>query len=397
MHSTTLRHSLPLLALLALPAHGQTLQQVFEKAWSLAPQARVVEARRGEAEASRLQAGSLLADAPRISIGQRSDRWNDDRGKREEEIGLSLPLWLPAQKSARSALADADLAEQKEATAATRLLVAGELRQALWNLLLARQEASLAEQRLKLLRALEADVARRVKVGELARTDLLLASQESAAAQGTQLDAEARVLRAAQRYRVLTGSEALPGDPHEALREPPAPHPRLAAAQAGSTQARAGLQLAQTSTRDAPSLGVQMRRERDVYGAAQRDSVGFTFTLPLATEARNAPQIARANTALIDAESRLQRLQAEIEAEQQEATHWLATSRQALQLAEAREQAASERLLLLKRSFTLGEAPLPELLRAQAAASEAGLELARAKVRLSAAHAALNQARGITP
>jgi len=393
---------LPALALLLFTGSAQadTLRQIFDKAWQLAPHARAAEARRGEAEASRGVAQSLLAGSPQITIGQRSDRWNDDLGKRENEVALALPLWLPGQRSAQAAVAAADGSATEQGIAAARLALAGELRSALWNLILARNEAAIMGQRLAALVKLEEDVGRRVKAGEAARTDLLLAQQERSQARAAALEAEARVVRASQRYRVLTGSEQLPSDPEEALRpalDANAAHPRIATGRASADRARAGLQLAQASSTDAPSLAVQYRRDRDGYGAANRDSVGIALSIPFATGTRNAPRIASANTALIQADAELQRTQAEVEAELLEAEALLSASRLGVELAGEREQAASERLRLLRRAFDLGETALNELLRAQTQASEAALELARSRARLSAALANLNQARGFTP
>ena len=402
-HRLTTPRTLGLLALLwaaCAPAQADTLRQVFERAWQLAPQGRVVEARRGEAEASREVAQSLLAGSPQITIGQRSDRWNDDLGKRENEIALSLPLWLPGQRTAQAAVAAADGSATEQSIAATRLALAGELRSALWNLILARNEAAIMTQRLATLGQLEEDVSRRVKVGEVARTDLLLARQERSQAKAAALEAEARVVRAGQRYRVLTGSDQLPSDPEEALRQPleaGTAHPRIATGRASADRARAGLQLAQASSTDSPSLAVQYRRDRDGYGATNRDSVGIALSIPFATGTRNAPRIASANTALIQADAELQRTQAEVEAELHEAEALLSSSRLGVELASEREQAASERLRLLRRAFDLGETALSELLRAQAQASESALDLARSRARQSAALANLNQARGFTP
>jgi len=381
-------------------AQADTLRQIFDKAWQLAPQGRVAEARRGEAEASRGVAQSLLAGAPQITIGQRSDRWNDDLGKRENEVALALPLWLPGQRNAQAAVAAADGSATEQGIAAARLALAGELRSALWNLILTRNEAAIMGQRLAALLKLEEDVGRRVKAGDAARTDLLLAQQERSQARAASLEAEARVVRASQRYRVLTGSEQLPSDPEEALRpalEANAAHPRIATGQASADRARAGLQLAQAASTDAPSLALQYRRDREGYGATNRDSVGIALSIPFATGTRNAPRIASANTALIEADAELQRTQAEVEAELLEAEALLSASRLGVELAGEREQAASERLRLLRRAFDLGETALSELLRAQAQASEATLELARSRARLSAALANLNQARGFTP
>jgi outer membrane protein TolC len=80
---------------------------------------------------------------------------------------------------------------------------------------MARSEAEVAAERLKTALGLEADVGRRLKVGEIARSDLLLARQETASARAAAADAQLGVVRSLQRYRVLTGSDRLPDDPQE--------------------------------------------------------------------------------------------------------------------------------------------------------------------------------------
>ena len=391
-----------LVALLAAPigfAQAETLRDVFEKTWANSPQGKTVVAKREEANASRTVAESLFPGTPRIGLAQRTDRWNDNLGKEESEIGISVPLWLPGQKSARIAVAEADSDESQRSIAATRLAVAGELRTALWTLYLAQSEAAVAGERLDAAAKLEADVARRVKVGEMARSDLLLVKQETSSARAAAAEANARVVRSTQRYRVLTGSDRLPDNPQEPVMAAAAEdiHPRLAAGQAIAERARAGMKLAQESRRDAPSIGMQYRRERDASGATPRDSVGFAITIPFAGEVRNAPLIASANTALIQADAQYQRLLAEVEAEAREAEAQLDAARIGAEIAVDREQAAAERLSLMRRSFELGETALVELLRAQSQAPEARIELGRSRARLSAAQANLNQARGITP
>lgn len=390
---------LVLLAASIASAQAETLREVFEKAWANSPQGKTVVAKKEEAVASRTVAESLFPGAAKIGLAQQTDRWNDNLGNEESEIGISVPLWLPGQKAARMAVAEADGEENQRSMAATRLAVAGELRTALWTLYLAQSEAAVAAERLDAAVKLEADVARRVKVGEIARSDLLLVKQETSSARAAAAEAKARVVRSAQRYRVLTGSEQLPDNPQESVMVAAAEdiHPRLAAGQAVADRARAGMKLARESRRDAPSVGVQYRRERDAAGAIPRDSVTLAISIPFAAEVRNAPLLASANTALIQADAQYQRLLADVEAEVREAEAQLDAARIGAELAVDREQAAAERLTLMRRSFELGETALVELLRAQSQATEARIELGRSRARLSAAQANLNQARGITP
>lgn len=391
-----------LLAMLVAPigsTQAETLREVFEKAWANSPQGKTIIAKQQEATASRTVAESLFPGTPKIGLAQRTDRWNDNLGSEESEIGISVPLWLPGQKAARMAVAEADGDESQRSIAATRLAVAGELRTALWTLYLAQSEAAISAERLEAAAKLEADVARRVKVGEMSRSDLLLVQQETSSARAAAAEAKARVVRSTQRYRVVTGSDKLPDNPQEPVMAAATDdiHPRLAAAQAVAERARAGMKLAQQSRRDAPSIGVQYRRERDASGAIPRDSVTLAISIPFAGEVRNAPLVASANTALIQADAQYERLLADVEAEIMEAEAQLDSARIGAELAVDREHAAAERLALMRRAFELGETALVELLRAQTQAIEARIDLGRSRARLSSAQANLNQARGITP
>lgn len=388
-----------LLVLTSGGVYANTLHAVFERAWANAPQAKTLVAKQQEVLASQLVAGSVFPAPPRLVISQRSDRLHDRLGKEENELGVAVPIWLPGQKSARQDLAQADQAENQQSTASARLAFAGEFRAALWAYDLAKNELAVAIERLNMAQQLESDVAKRVKVGDMARADLLLIQQETSSARAAVSEANARLVRSQQRYWILTGAHDLPDRIHEPIStpSPDSTHPSLAAGQAIIDRARAGLQLAQASLRDPPILGMQYRRNQDIAGTVARDTVGLAITIPFAGDVRNAPLIASANTALIQATAQYQRLAAELEADAIEAQAQLDAAQIAANESLGRERDASERLTLIRRAFNLGEASLIELIRTQAQATESRINLRRSQARLSAAHANLNQTRGMTP
>lgn len=388
-----------LLLIVSLPVwSAETLRAAFDKAWERSAPGRVAEARRGEAAASQATADSLLAGAPSIGIAQRDDRFNQDRGLRERELELALPLWLPGQRDARQAVAGKETEEVDASIAAARLAVAGDLRAAIWDLARAQAEDRLARERLEAAQQLEADVARREAVGDLARTDLLLARQESLAARMAAADAGVRQLKAAEHYRLLTGADALPTDAEETVATAASQHhPRLRLAEAAAERARSALNLVQESRRDAPELSLGMQQSRDDFASPTRASLRVGIRIPFASEGRNAPQLAVANTALVQAETERRRVQAEVEGAQRETAAAFASVRLSNEFAAERAAAAAERQRLLARSFDLGETPLPELLRARTLANEAQLDAARARAALATAKACLNQAKGVVP
>lgn len=388
-----------LLLAMAAPAWADvTLRQALDLAWQRAVQPRVAEARRAEADASRIAADSWLARAPSIGIAERNDRIDRNRGDRERELELALPFWLPAQRDARLALAGKEAQDGDAALVAARLGLAGDLRIAIWSLALARAERDLAAERLVAAQGLEADVRRREKAGDLARVDLLAAGEETLAARVALADAETRARQSLERYRLLTGLDTLPDHIEETVTPADGTaHPRLRLAEAAVERARAEMQVAREIRRDPPEFSVGVRQARDDYTAPERGTLRIGVRIPLATESRNAPRIAAANTALIRAEAEQRRAMAEIDTEQREAADALVQAEAAERAARERAVLADERLNLLDRAFALGELPLVELLRARGAAMAARFESARGAHGLNAARARLNQARGLLP
>ena len=387
------------LGLMSAPTWAEwTLHEALDRAWERAVQARIAESRASEADASRAVASSWVAKAPSIGVSEKNDRFNDNRGAREREIELALPLWLPGQRAAREALAQSDEADAKAGVSAARLALAGELRAAIWSLAATRADAEIAVERLTTAERLEADVLRRQKAGDLARTDALLAQEETLTAKAAVVEAHTREWQAIGRWRVLTGLDDLPSAIDEAVANSSADtHPRLALTQTALQRARAGMQIAREDRRDPPELSIGVSEERDDFAARSYSSVRVGIRIPLGTRARNAPRLASANSALIRAEAELRRTISEIATEQRNARAAMDGAESQYQAAQSRASLANQRLALQQRAFSLGELGLAELMRVRAAAVEARLELLQARNSLGAARAQLNQAWGVLP
>lgn len=375
-----------------------TLGDALDRAWERAVQARVAESRAGEAQASRAIAGSWFAEPPSMGLSEKSDRFHDNRGEREREIELTLPLWLPGQRIARETFAHSDAAQAQAALLAARLALAGELRATVWSLAAAKAESEIASERLSTAQMLEADVMRRHKAGDLARTDLLLAQEETLAAKWGATEAQARERQAMNRLRMLTGLDSMPAAADEAVVAAAAdPHPRLALAQATVERAHSEWKVTTTDRRNPPELSVGIAQARDTFAAPNISSVRIGIRVPFGTEARNASKLAAANAQLIKAEAELRQTVTEVEMEQREAQSALDNAQVVYQAAQTRAALASERLALQQKAFLLGELGLAELMRVRTAAVESRLDLQRTKYALSAARAGLNQAKGILP
>ena len=119
--------------------------------------------------------------------------------------------------------------------------------------------------------------------------------------------------------------------------------------------------------------------------------------IPLGTEGRNQPLQAAALSELDVAQTMKQRTEERLAADAVTAQAAVQTAEQQLETDRQRSALLRERAALIDQSFKAGETPLPELLRALAAAAQANTSLARQHVALGLARARLQQAFGILP
>lgn len=385
--------------------HAQSvpsLADAVESAWQRAAAAKAADGRIAEARAGRSAAESLWAAPPALELSHYDDRLLHNAGRRESEIGLAWPLWLPGQRSARGELAQADLRLADLSREAAKLRVAGEVREAAWNLAAREAELAVAQAQAQGLQALADDVDRRVRAGDLARADALAVHAELLAAHATL--ALARQHREAARtgWFVLTGIEPLAdaAEAHAGASNPggdAAEHPEITLAALAVERARSNLDLVQVSKRDPPELIARYRQEAPGNGMAAQNSVGIAVRFPFGTDGRNLPREAAAISEFDVARTLQQRLGERVESA-------IASARTALLAAEAGLVAEQSRLALLRergqlidKSFRAGETPLPELLRALAAITQAEGSVARQQAELGLSRARLNQSLGILP
>ncbi|MDO8788457.1 MAG: TolC family protein [Sulfuritalea sp.] len=389
----------------AQPARGG-LAQALEQVWRLDPQAVALDAREAEARANQDVAASLTPEPGSVSIGSRNDRLNRNLGKQEYEVELATPLWLPGQKAAREAEAASRIDEASAKRVALRSELAGELRDAWWALAAARNAKALAARRLDTARALEADVRRRYKVGELSRIDANLAQTEVHAAGAELIETEATLLQAEQTLRTLTGTIA----PQDMTEEGPTQqrttggtlaipeaHPLLVAAAAAARSARARVTVVDESRRAAPELSLRVVRERGDFAEPYANTVGIRLKIPLSSGAQVRRETSAAQAEANQADAEMLRAQTRVQLEAERAQRALASAERQLSMAQERRELSTENLRLSEKAFSLGESDLATLLRIRAAAFDAESFLGRQRVARAAAISRLNQALGVLP
>jgi len=383
----------------ALPAHAQSLRDAVEAAWMRQPLAQARPARAEEFAARRDAAQAVFPEPPSLVVGNRDDRLHRDQGARELSASIALPLWLPGEQGRQGAIVGAERDQYDAALGAAKLKIAGEVRDAYWQVRLGENELALAQRKVDEAAALAADVERRVMAGDLARVDLNQAQAAERLARAALAEAGIKTFRATQGFNVLTGLSRLPGGEETLVAQAVSinDHPLLAPLQRAVATTQAKLNLATQSLRNNPELELGLRRERGLFDEPYSHSLEVRFRLPFATDARNKPRIAAANGEMIEAHAAYNLERARLAAETEAARRELEQARTVVQLTQARFAFAADTQRLLAKAFALGELDLISRLRAENERFEAELSFTRAVLEASRAVSRLNQVQGLLP
>ncbi|MGR4867933.1 TolC family protein [Variovorax sp. LARHSF232] len=380
-----------------------TLAQASDAAWQRAVLSREADSQARRARAEQTAASGLWAAPPEVELSHFNDRLHSSTGLRETEVGFIWPIWMPGQRDARAAAADAELRLAESATDAARLRIVGQVRESAWRLAAALAEAASVAAQARYLRGIADDVQRRVNAGDLARADDLAARGELLEAEAARSEADQRVNAARAQWRTLTGLDAMPAltRPSISADADAAPtvdhHPEMLAATQAVERARKRVDAVNASRRDPPELSLRYREETPRPGEASQRGIGIGLKIPLGTDARNAPLQAAALGELDVAETMELRLRERQAADLAVARDGLQSATRQLDSTRARARLLRERADLIDASFKAGESSLPELLRAANAAAQAEAALARQEAALGLAHAQLQQALGLFP
>ncbi|MDD2814149.1 MAG: TolC family protein [Thiotrichaceae bacterium] len=378
-----------------------SLHAIVEHTFERHPNLQVLTARIQEAEALSKAANTLLAGSPAVTLRHQTDQLGSRTGLREWEAGLEMPLWFPAQKAARQYLAEQAQQNIPIAKTALSLLIAGQVREYLWEIAWQKNLLALSTQEMNAAKVIENKVRRRFELGELARTDLLLAQEESLRKQTALLNVQTEVQHAQKRYELFTGLNQIPSDYQEQLsplEEINLEHPLLNQAQSKVVQAQAQVQVSRAEKRENPQLTLGVRRERSrANDDPYQNSIGLSVRIPLGNEAHAATRITTAERVQAELQSERDLLKRELEIALHEAEHMLNTYRETLVLAKQQHQLAQENLRLTRQAFEIGEADLVSLQRVQALAFAAERTALQQSLAVQRAISRYNQAVGVLP
>lgn len=377
-----------------------SLRQVLEATIARNPQQHVLGAMAGIAQAREVQAKGFLPAAPAMLFRHQNDTVGSNRGEREWEVEMEMPVWLPGQRAARDVLAKDTASGIGSSRNSLLLQVAGVLREAVWDVRMSQESEMLFESRLKTAQKLEQDVARRFRAGELAKTDLMLAQNETLQAEAAWVRAQAEVKHAKHRYIALTGLNEMPANADEALSpltDLSDQHALLEEANARITIARDERHVADVERRDAPQFVLSARSQRGPSDNFYNDGIGFKVRIPFASDVRNAPLLANAESNIAAVMTERDKLRLSMETALHEAEHSLLVTRKELELVTKQNQITQESVQLARKAFRLGETDLVSLLRSESQAFEAERALSGKRIQLQRDVARYNQAVGVLP
>jgi len=377
-----------------------TLSQLIDLTLQKFPEQLLNAAREQEADALQLRGNSWLAGAPVISMNYFDDLPADANGYREIEGQLGLPLWNWGQRSAGQAVAKQALNTTQQLSSAIKLDVTGLVRNTLWNMELENIRHDQAESILDISEKLLGKIKRRVELGDLPRSDLLLAQSDQLEKRSLLVQAEAEMMHARKNYISLTQMTDIPADyeePLSLLKEVPESHPQLIAINAIIQRKKAELDWEKSAGSGQTNLFLGGKSERENRHEGNVESMSFGISIPFGGSAQLAPKIAAANLKLTKALTQRAYLFRQLEREHHEAKHALEVTRAELKIANELNQIAKSHLKMTQLSFSAGEINLMDLLKIQARSFNAIRHAKEHKVMLQKNIALYNQAVGVLP
>ncbi|HEY9238781.1 MAG TPA: TolC family protein [Burkholderiaceae bacterium] len=386
-------------------AASLTLRQVFDAAWARQPEAMALRARRDAARAQQSAATAWTPEPAALEISNKTDRLNRNRGARELEVGVAVPLWLPGERCRSAALAEAEGAAIESRVSAAQLRIAATVREIWWQWQRAGIELDSARDQLNSSRRIATDVSRRTKAGDLARADQHQADGAVASAEAALAQAEAALAAARQHLRALTGTAPASSEAAASAAEPDpgttAPdmeaHAALLELKDRAAVAERTAALASTRSRANPELMVVTTRDRGAFGEAAQQTITLGVRIPFGGGPRHDARTANARADATEVTAQLALERERLMTDREAARIRVDSSRVQLAAAERRAQLARESRGFFDKSFRLGETDLPTRLRIEAEAAEAERQAARTRIELASAISAWRQALGLLP
>lgn len=378
-----------------------SLHQVVDATYEKYPQGAVISALQDEVQALNRRSDSLIAGYPLIYLQWIDDRIMSDRGQVAIQTGYQIPVWMWGQRSASRAVANQAEKSANLFAGALKHEVAGLVRDVLWNLELVQNRHGLARQVYEVSQQLVSAVRRRVELGDLARSDLLMAESDLLEKKSLLTLAEAEVMHGRKAYENLTRMTRAPKvfeEKQSRTTEIHEQHPAVAAANALIERAQAEVEYTRLSKQgNQPSILIGTEHDRGNRQDSFNNGTNLTLQIPIGGDSYNGPFVAQANIALTQKIADRGSLLRQLEKALHEAEHNLEVDKATLEIANERKSIAETHIKMSRMAFEAGEIPLIDYLKIQATAQAAIRDAAERAILLKRDTAFYNQVVGVVP
>ncbi len=380
--------------------HTLSLALLVKQSVEKYPDYQLLLAMQEESHALNQRGNQWLAGGVEVYVDYKDDFAGSSTGAYEVDAGLSVPLWNWGQRSAGQELANYSELQIAAKDKLIHLEVAGLLRNALWGIKMAQQKLLFAQAQFRFSEKLLATVKRRVDLGDLARTDLLLVQSDMLQKKTELIQAEAETMHTRKAYFYLTQSDVMPEHIEESLNVQEKitdEHPALLMINAILLKKKSEMTWIKSEGSGQPTFSIGGNTERGARGEETVDSITFGISVPFGGDSYAAPDVAAANSEYIAAEVERAHLHRELSFALHEAEHELEIEQVSFKLAEQMESNAQEYIKMARLSFDAGEINLMDYLKIQARSQSAINQLAESTVKLQRNIALYNQAVGVMP
>jgi len=377
-----------------------SLSDLVDQTLEKYPDYALIAAMNQETAALNQRGSRWIAGAPVASINYMDDFVGSNTGAYELEGSVAVPIWNWGQRDAGLRLAEkAELSADNKAQA-IKLQVAGLVRQTLWVLSLESLRYEMAIKSLSLTEKLLKTVQLRVKVGDLPRSDFLLAESEFLQKKTELINVEAELMHAKKRFSFLTQGTKRPKNINEAQsdrQDIEESHPALAAINAVVDQKKANVEWIKAKGSGQTTLAVGGNTDKPSRSEQSVDRITFSVSMPFGGRGYTAPKIAAAQREYVEAQTEKMHLYRHLLERVHEAEHALEVEKVQLKVTTQMKNNAQEHLKMANLSFVEGEINLMDFLKIQARSQFAIKSAEESAIRLQRNIAFYNQAVGVTP
>jgi len=375
-----------------------TLSKVIDLTMETHPDINLIASLEEESAAISERSKSWTAGASQIAIGYQSiSTFRLNYGS----ANLMIPIWNFGQRDAQENLAKEAEKNVGLQALSIKLRVAGLVREALWNMALAKIRFEQAREERQTAKHLLETIKRRVEVGDLPLADKLLAETEFLQKQSVLIMAEAELMHTHKRYTSITRIVKVPVVHDEDLvgvKELGRNHPSLVAINGEIDRKQAEINALKAVGSGQTNVVAGILSDEGIdYRSNHAEFFNVGVVVPFGGSAHAQPQIAALNVELTTLTSQQEMLYRELEQAHHEAEHNMEVNEVELENANERKKVSEELLKMTQLAFSVGEIDLMDLLKIQSQTQQSILYAKERAVIMKRDIAFYNHAIGVVP